>query len=128
MKKSLSLLNIAFGAIFGLLAFVLILVYSSPKDASSLIILLFYSSLFLWVGGVLALLFFAWRAWRKTNTNQAETLRASFRQAALLSSLLVAVLVFQSLKVFSWWAGGLLLLLILGIEIYCSRKTKVVIS
>lgn len=122
MKKSFLTVNIAIGAIFGLAGFFLLLSFSDPKNASGVVIFLLYLSLFVWLCGLLLLAGYLVRKKMKSAVCHHSALAIAFRQAALLSGLLVAVLVCQSLKILYWWMGLILLSLVLGAEIILSRK------
>ncbi|PJE59847.1 MAG: hypothetical protein COU85_01425 [Candidatus Portnoybacteria bacterium CG10_big_fil_rev_8_21_14_0_10_44_7] len=122
MKTGFIILNIAFGAIFGLVGFLLTLFYSDPSQSFSMVIFLFYLGLFLALAGFLTLVGFLWRSRRQKNPNQQYILKISFRQGSMLSLLLVSVLVLQSLKIFYWWTALIIFLMIVLIEIYFSKK------
>ena len=122
------MLNIAVGAIFGLISFLLILFYANPKEASFGIIFLFYLSLFLGVSGFFTFISFWFRLKKKSNLNQLNTLGISLRQSLFLSFLLVSILVLQSVKLFYWWMGILLFVIILLAEIFFSRKNSEIVK
>ena len=122
MKKSFLIVNIAIGAIFGLVGFFLLLAFSDPKNSVNAVIFLLYASLFIWLCGLLLLAGYLVRKKIKPTVCHHSILAVAFRQAALLSGLLVAVLVCQSWKIFYWWMGLILLLMVLFLEIFLSRK------
>lgn len=122
MKNGLIMLNIAVGAIFGLISFLLLLLYSNPNEASFLIIFLFYLSLLLGASGVFTFISFGFRLKRKSNISRLDIIKVSLRQSIFLSSLLVAILVLQKFKFLNWWVGSLLFILILMAEIFFSKK------
>jgi len=88
-----------------------ILIYFNPFSAGWLILTLFYLSLFIATTGLLTLIGLIIRCFSQRKTFRQRTsasrlgrhLEISFRQAILLGSILVSVLILQSQRLLAWW-------------------------
>ncbi len=123
LQQYLSLMAIATGVSY--IVFASVLVYFDPFVSGIVALVLFYASLSLALVGTLSLVgFFV----RRTTTPQTIAFRdvvTSFRQAVLLSVLLVTSLVLQQFNVLSVWLVIGLIVLLTGIELYSvSRKSQ----
>ena|SRR3989339_90359 len=124
MERKTAMLNVAFGAIFGFIGFWLIFFLTNPQHGSFWMIFLFYLNLFLWLAGSLSFLGYFFRNFKKTNKNKDELFVSSLRQSVLLSTLLVVILLLQSQKLFNWWIGTTVFLIVFLTEVYFSRNNK----
>lgn len=100
------------------IAFGLILFYVNPYNTNALGLVAFYVSLFFASVGTLTLVGFYLRVWFSKNEILFAHVNPSFRQAILLSIILVGSLVLQSFKMLTWWDGALFVLCIVLIEFY----------
>jgi len=88
-----------------------ILIYFNPLAAGWLVLVLFYLCLLVTVTGLLTLVGLAvrWFSQRRalhqkvSSSRLGRQLEISFRQALLLSSILVSVLILQSQRLLVWW-------------------------
>ncbi len=88
-----------------------ILIYFNPLAAGWLVLVLFYLCLLVTVTGLLTLVGLAvrWFSQRRalhqkvSSSRLSRQLEISFRQALLLSSILVSVLILQSQRLLAWW-------------------------
>lgn len=100
------------------LAFGLILFYVNPYNSGALGLIAFYVSLFFASIGTLTLIGFYLRVWFSKNEILFAHVNPSFRQAILLSIILVGSLVLQAFRLLTWWDGALFVLSIVLIEFY----------
>ena len=80
-----------------------ILVYFDPFSANWLIFTLFYLSLFIVATGLLTLIGLAIRWFSQKRILPNHQLEASFRQAILLSLILISALILQSQRILACW-------------------------
>src|SRR3989338_511373 len=109
-------LSIVLATILAWLGWSLVIVNFSPEQAEVTVFLLFYALLFLACLGTLSLL----GLWlRKLFTKQKVIMRVvamkSFRQAVILSAVLVISLWLQAMRVLTWW--NILLLIVLAVVV-----------
>jgi len=90
----------------------------NPEEAGMVGQILFYLSLFLTLAGIF-ILFLTWTR-RKISGNERAFARLgmSFRQGVLLSALANTLLIFQSLRILTWWDGLLLVAGVFMVELY----------
>lgn len=100
------------------LAFGLILFYVNPYNSGALGLIAFYISLFFASIGTLTLIGFYLRVWFSKNEILFAHVNPSFRQAILLSIILVGSLVLQAFHLLTWWDGALFVLSIVLVEFY----------
>lgn len=96
-----------------------ILIYFTPEGW--LILTLFYSSLFIISTGLLTLMGLAIR-WFSQKKKIVRQLEISFRQAVLLSLILISALILQSQRVLAWWHLLFLVALIGLTEWWLAKK------
>ncbi|PIZ71340.1 hypothetical protein COY07_05115 [Candidatus Peregrinibacteria bacterium CG_4_10_14_0_2_um_filter_43_11] len=90
----------------------------SPFLSGYLSLALFYSSLFIALTGTFALLIYYLRTWIRKNTADSHYLNIALREGVLLSLMVDVGLIFQRLRVLTWWDFILLFAIILLIEFY----------
>ncbi len=100
------------------LAFGLILYYVNPYNSGALGLIAFYISLFFASIGTLTIAGFYLRVWFSKNEILFAHVNPSFRQAILLSIILVGSLVLQAFRLLTWWDGSLFVISIVLIEFY----------
>lgn len=105
-----------------------ILIYFEPSSANSLILFLFYLSLFISATGIFSLINWFLRriSWKKTINPSVgrltRQLEISFRQGLLLAIILVSILALQSQCLLVWWHLVVLVGLIGLIEWWLSKR------
>lgn len=112
------LIGMLISTIFCWASFVLILIYVDPDQAGFIGFLSFYVSLFFAIIGTLTLIGFYLRVWFSKNEVLFAHVAPSFRQAVLLSVILITSLLLQSFRLLTWWDGALLVGSIVLLEFY----------
>jgi len=116
-------LGIMSATLISIIAFLLVIYRLSPFGAGNeTAIVLFHLSLFLALTGLLTILNFYLRLLLKIGPVYAYHLNIALRQGALLSIMVIIMLIFQSLRVLTWWDGLLLLIIISLIELFFAGK------
>ena len=88
----------------------MILGLTDPTDARAVVLFIFYAALFLALTGTLSLIGFGLRIWLlKQHYFVSRQVLVAFRQAMLLSLLLITALILQSKGILTWWNGALIL-------------------
>lgn len=105
-------------------SWVLILVYIDPEQSSAIGFLSFYVSLFFAMVGTLTIAGFYLRVWFTKNEVLFAHVVPSFRQAILLSIILVVALILQSFRLLTWWDGALLVGSVTLLEFYFMSRTS----
>lgn len=95
--------------------------YTDPGDASVATFCLFYLSLFLFCLGLLTLIGLGIRKWMLPG-HYIKNLADSFRQAFLISLLVVTSFLLLANKLLFWWVEASLILLFCLVEIFLSLK------
>ena len=116
--------QVAFIAVSSLLAafsLISIVNFVDPFTASRATLFFFYASLFLTVCGGLTICGLFFRRWLKQGV-YIINLGDSFRQAILVSVLVVASFLLLANRLFYWWLEGSLILLAVFIEIFLNLK------
>jgi len=90
----------------------------SPFISGYLALTLFYSSLFIALTGTFSVLNYYLRIAINKNRNYFQHLNTALRQGSLLSLMICAGLIFQRLRVLTWWDALLLLIIVLLVEYY----------
>lgn len=104
--------------ILGWASWIVVINNLSPFISEYLALTLFYASLFIALTGTFSLLNYYLRITLNKTKNYFQHLNAALRQGSLLSLMVCAGLVFQRLRVLTWWDGFLLLIIVLLIEYY----------
>ncbi|MBD3238915.1 MAG: hypothetical protein GF332_04750 [Candidatus Moranbacteria bacterium] len=99
-------------------AWVLIIYYLDPGNAGFIGIFLFYSTLFSALVGLFSLVGFQLRRYFLNNELYYSLIGLSFRQAILLSLIIIGLLIFQSHRVLYWLDAILYIIAIFLIEVY----------
>lgn len=100
------------------LAWGLTVVNTNPTQGGQAAVLAFYLSLFAGLFGALTLVGYGWRRLVTHNELKYSILRTAFRQAFLVSVLVIGLLLLQSLQLFSWWEAWLLIAVVVLLELY----------
>lgn len=109
----------------GLLAwFGWFLVYTklSPYETMGLSLTFFFTTLFIALSATFAVGGFYFRVWLFKNEIFYKHINVALRQGIFLSLIAVFCLIFQMMKVLSWWSGLLLVVSAVLLEFYFSAK------
>lgn len=112
------LIGMFISTLFCWASWVLILIYIDPEQTSFIGFLSFYVSLFFAVIGTLTIAGFYLRVWFTRNEVLFAHVVPAFRQAILLSLILVVSLILQSFRLLTWWDGALLVGSVTLLEFY----------
>lgn len=96
----------------------------SPFTSTTLALLLFYASLCLALTGTFTLLNYYLRLMMNKRQIYNAQFNTALRQGLLLSLMVCIALIFQRLKVLTWWDSLLLLGIVLLIEFYFMAKNN----
>lgn len=107
-----------FSTILALAGWGLVVYFTDPQKSGILGQVLFYLSLFLGLSGLFILMLTKIHRKPEGNEVQFVYLGMSFRQGTLLALLSTILLIFQSLKVLTWWDGLLAVAAIFLVELY----------
>lgn len=109
----------------GLLAWMgwlLVLFKLSPYQTLGLSLSFFYVTMFIALSSTFAVLGFYFRVWLFKNEIFYRHINVALRQGIFLSLITVFCLIFQMMKVLSWWSGLLLVVIAVLLEFYFSAK------
>ncbi len=96
----------------------LVLGKMSPFTSGTLAMAFFYASLLIAITGTFALLLFALRRGMGKGEETILSFGAPLREGLLLALMIETALVFQRLRVLTWWDALLLLVIVLLLEFY----------
>ena len=96
----------------------------SPQNASPVILILLFLSLFLAMCGFFSLLGLGGRRLRNKAKPAEHFLGTSFREGTLLSLLLIGFLLMQLGGVLYWWTSLIFLIIVVAIEIVFLQEEK----
>jgi len=111
-------LGIFITTILGWASWLVVINNISPFISGYLALVLFYSSLFIALTGTFSILNYYLRITLNKSKNYFQHLNTALRQGSLLSIMVCAGLIFQRLRVLTWWDALLLLVIVLLIEYY----------
>ena len=109
----------------GLLAWIgwlLVLFKLSPYQTLGLSLAFFYVTMFIALSATFAVVGFYFRVWLFKNEIFYRHINVALRQGILLSLIAVFCLIFQMMRVLSWWSGLLLVVISVLLEFYFSAK------
>lgn len=95
-----------------------IIIFINPFESGSIILLLFYFSLFLWLVGSIALIVFFIRYFLQPRAIPYAILTMAIRQAIIFAFVAVIILALKGLKALSWANGFFLLIAAIFTEGY----------
>lgn len=122
MKTRIYLFLLFCVTLFTLGFFILMFFNVNPYTSDNLTISMFFISFFIFLTGLLFLLGFYFRVKISNNEVFYANFAPSFRQALLISLVLVGLLVLKSLKVLAWWDGIMFALSVLLLELYFQNR------
>ena len=109
-------------ALIGWTALSITLTRLDPFGSTALALPFFFGSIFFAVVGTLALVGFYLRVWFGSGAIYSAHISIALRQAILVACALCFALLFQILKILTWWDGTLIVTALLLIEIYFSAQ------
>jgi len=112
------IIGMLIATLFCLSSFILVLFYINPFETNILGVICFYLSLLFSLTGIFTLLGFYIRKWLTHNEIIFAHVGISFRQAFLFSLCIIGCLILQSMRMFSFWTGGLLVASICLLEFF----------
>jgi hypothetical protein len=118
------LILMSFGAILCWGIWFLVLFYIDPNTANILSFIFFYLSLFLALAGSLSVLGLALRKKISKEEVVFRMVTVSFRQATMLSFLVVGSLLLQSKNLLNWWNIIFLVLAVIILEFFFTTYGK----
>jgi len=110
--------SIGLATFFGWASLLVVYYQLSPFTQPKLALSLFYLSLFVALTGTFALILYSFRRMTHKDSPLKAPFNVPLRQGVLLSLMVVVGLIFQRLRVLTWWDALLLLAIILLIEFY----------
>jgi hypothetical protein len=111
------LIPLSFGTVLSLAAFASVLWFIDPFKSGTIGHVFFFLTLFLALCGIITLAGIFLRK-RFAPGMFTEQLRISFRQAFLLSLLIISLVILQIFSLLFWWVGITLVLFIITVEIF----------
>ena len=113
---------ISSAGIISWIAWLLVLTKMSPYESMGPSLTFFFITLFIALTTTLTALGFYFRLWFFKNEIFYKHINVSLRQGVFLSLVAVFSLVFQMIKVLTWWSGILLVAAAVLLEFYFSSK------
>ncbi|HDZ85368.1 MAG TPA: hypothetical protein ENH35_02340 [Candidatus Moranbacteria bacterium] len=124
MTLRLYLWGMKLSTVLAIIAWGLVIYYIDPENSGFIGQILFYSSFYLVLTGIFTLIFTLIRKKLADQDTAAFYLGTNFRQGALVALLAIILLLFQSLRILTWWDGLLVVAGIFIIELYFLNKSK----
>lgn len=118
--KYLAIIGVS--ALFAWIGWILVITQLSPYANLSIALILFFITLFIALTGTFGVLGFYFRLWLFKNEIFYKHINVSMRQGTFLSLIAVFCLVFQMLRVLTWWSGLLLVGAAVLLEFYFSAR------
>ena len=113
---------IAGSGLLAWLGWLLVLFKLSPYQTLGLSLGFFYVTLFIALSATFAVVGFYFRVWLFKNEIFYRHINVALRQGIFLSLIAVFCLIFQMMKVLSWWSGLLLVVISVLLEFYFSAR------
>ncbi|OGJ42344.1 hypothetical protein A3I58_04115 [Candidatus Peregrinibacteria bacterium RIFCSPLOWO2_02_FULL_39_10] len=104
------------------LGFFLVISKLSPYENMGLSLGLFFITLFIALSSTFAAFGFYFRVWLFKNEIFYKHINVALRQGIFLSLIAILCLVFQMMRVLTWWSGALLVSVSVLLEAYFSAK------
>lgn len=117
------LIGLFIATLFGWASWTLVITNLSPFVSGYLALTFFYSSLGVALTGTLSLIIYYLQVIFR-DRHAPTYLNTSLRQGSLLAIMICTSLIFQRLRVLTWWDASLLLIIILLVEYYFMQSGK----
>lgn len=122
MNSKNYLLGLSLLTVLGWVALLIVIFRLNPFTSTALAVPFFLSSLFLALVGTLTLLGFYFRVWFRRGEIYLQHISVSLRQGIFLTIAIEIALVFQILRILTWWDGILIATAVGLVEIYFSSR------
>lgn len=119
-KKYITIIGIA--GMIAWLSWILVLLKLSPRESMGVALAFFFLSLFIALSSTFAVLGYYFRVWLFRNEIFYKHINVALRQGVFLSMIATFCLVFQMMRVLTWWSGILLVVIAVLLEFYFSSK------
>lgn len=116
------IIGIFIATALGWAGWIVVITNISPFISGYLALSFFYSSLFIALTGTFTILNYYLRVAISKGKNSYQHINTALRQGSLLSLMTIAGLVFQRLRVLTWWDALLILIIVLLVEYYFMAK------
>ena len=113
---------IAAAGVLSWIAWIVVLAKLNPFESTALALGLFFLSLFLALISTFTVIGFYFRVWLNKNEIYYDHINIAFRQGLLLTIITIGCLVFQIMRVLTWWSGLLFIATVTLIEFYFMAK------
>ncbi len=113
---------ITIAGVISWIAWFLVITKLSPYESMGPSLTLFFVTLFIALTSTLTALGFYFRLWAFRNEVFYKHINVALRQGVFLSLIAVFSLVFQMMRVLTWWSGILLIAAAVLLEFYFSSK------
>ncbi len=114
--------GITIAGFLSLFAWLLVINKLSPFENLGLALTLFFITFFIMMTSLLTVFGFYFRVWLFKNDIFYKHINIALRQGVFLSLIAVFCLVFQMLRVLTWWSGFLIVIIAVLLESYFSAK------
>ncbi len=116
------LIGLFIATVLGWTSWAVVIRNLSPFTSGYLALSLFYASLIIALTGTFSIIIYYLRSIFSDSSKEMSKLNTSLRQGSLLSAMIAIGLIFQRLRVLTWWDTILLLAIVLLIEYYFSQQ------
>ncbi len=113
---------IALSGLFAWIAWALIIFKLDPIQSMGISLSFFFITLLLALSCTFSVIGFYFRVWLFKNEIFYKHINVALRQGLLLSLITIFCLVFQMMRVLTWWSGLLLIVVAVLLEFYFSSK------
>ena len=113
---------IASAGLMAWIAWGLVFTKLSPYENMELSLILFFITIFIALSSTFTVFGFYFRVWLFKNEIFYKHINIALRQGVFLGLIAVFCLVFQMLRVLTWWSGLLLIVIAVLLEFYFSSK------
>ena len=117
-------------ALAGLLAWVawtVVINKLSPMETMGLSLAFFYVTLFIALSCTFTVIGFYLRVWLFKNEIFYKHINIALRQGVFLGLIAILALVFQMMRVLTWWSGFLLVIVFVLLEFYFSSQDSEIV-
>lgn len=109
------------------LSWILVITRLNPYESMEMALAFFFLTFFIALASTFTVLGFYFRVWLFRNEIFYKHINIALRQGFFLALIAVFSLVFQLMRVLSWWSGLLLILIAVLLESYFSSKDSEVL-
>lgn len=119
-KKYITIIGIA--GLIAWLAWILVITKLTPREGTGIALAFFFLSLFIALSSTFAVIGYYFRVWLFKNEIFYKHINVALRQGIFLSLIAVFCMIFQMMRVLTWWSGMLLIIAAVLMESYFSSK------